>query len=134
MFENSLEKDLKTIFNLSKVTFNLPGSYEKNTGFIEIDRAVTKTSRVAKRAQARVYGRLVVFVSDEDMPYGFISKRIDKAPANIKARFFFTQTEENIPASEARLQNLYERHCNFIYFYREQFDPNQGELTTLILE
>lgn len=135
MFRKKLVSDLEQMFGFNKTTFLKDSDdFEQDVLFIEIDRSNSKISNVSGGRQiARVVASLVVYSQDDRLPYGFFSKRLEAYP-DIAKSFFFSVVDEDVPESPARIQNIHERRCDFIYFYDSQFDPNRGELNELILE
>lgn len=135
MFRKKLLSDLEQIFGFRKTTFLKDSDdFEQDTLFVELDRSNSKISNQTGGQQiARVVGSLVVYSQDDRLPYGFFSKRLELYPALAK-NFFFGVVDEDVPESPARMQNIHERRCDFIYFYNSQFDPNKGELNALTLE
>lgn len=133
MFRKPLEEKLKAIFGFKKVTYDAPSdAFEQDTLFIEVQQPRVKTSE--GKAYARVVGQLVVYSQDNKMPYGFFSKRIEKAGNPLTKDFFFYDVDVNIENSPARTQNIAERRVSFIFFFTAQYDPSLGELTTLEIE
>lgn len=121
MVREDLEKKLKKIFGLSKVTFAEPGSFEQDVLFVEVESCRERSLK--GRAAGKVLGNLVLFVQAEKCPLGFFAKRISKAPAGDKKGFHFFEVDTEILNSQARMQNISERRCRFQYLYDEQYDP-----------
>lgn len=133
MFRKALEARMKAIFGFEKVTLDAPSdSFEQDTLFIELQRPLTRTSE--GKVFARVTGQVIVYSQDNKMPYGFFSKRIEKAGHELTKDFFFFDVDVNQENSPARLQNISERRTSFVFFYSAQYDPKLGELTTLEME
>lgn len=132
MFRTELEAKLKQIFGLKKVTFDVPGdSHEQDTLFVEVME--NRTRITGNKATAKVQGALTVFAHGDRLPFGFFAKRIALADPELTKDFFFFDLDVNVLSSPARLQDLSEIRGRFVYLYSAQFDPNKGELQTLIL-
>ncbi len=137
MFRKDLERRLKLIFGFKKVTFSAPsdgseGTFEQDTCFVELEDC--KSNAGFGQATAKVQGTIRTFTQDDKMPYGFFNKKIQQANAELTASLFFYETDTNVASSPARIQNIHERRMRFVFLYSEQYDPNQGELTSLELE
>lgn len=114
------------------MTFNAPSEkFEQDTGFIEINECKTRASEGVVRAQ--VTGSITIFTQDDKMPYGFFIKKISQANPETKKPIYFFDIDQNIVSSPAREQNKSERRTGFLFLYSAQYDPNQGELTSLDL-
>lgn len=136
MFKASLEKKLKAIFGVSKVTFNAPSdAFEQDCIFIELEGApLISTGGGSAKAQerAKVTGSIVMFSQDNKLPYGFFNKRLEQASATDKAGLAFYNLDQDVASSPARIQNIHERRCRFVFFYKGEYDPNQGELDEVV--
>lgn len=133
MFQAELKKRFEKIFGFKKTTYDAPSdSFEQDTLFIEITDCKTRPSE--GKVYARVTGQLVAFSQNERLPYGFFSKRIEKAKHELTKDLFFYDVDRNVVSSPARLQNISERRTSFQFFFTAQYDPNLGELTTLEME
>jgi hypothetical protein len=137
VFRKDLERRLKLIFGFKKVTFNAPsddalGTFEQDTAFVEITDC--RSSAGFGGARAKVECTLRTFTQDDKMPYGFLTKQIQQAKPELTAPLFFYEIDTNIASSPARIQNIHERRTRFQFLYSEQYDPDQGELTSLELE
>lgn len=138
MFRKDLERRFKLIFGFKKVTFSSPsddptiGTFEQDSCFVEVSDCKSNTG--FGRAQAKVEGTLRTFTQDDKMPYGFFNKAIQQASAELKAQLFFYEVDTNVASSPARIQNIHERRTRFVFLYSEQYDPDQGEITSLELE
>ncbi len=128
MFEKALKDKLTRIFDLDKVTYDLPStSQEQEACFIAVEKAPCKI--LDGRQMARVTGKLHVFASLDKLPYGYFTKKIAEADwADTKDLFFF-DFEEN----RGTFRNITERSLGFVYLYDSQYDPNVGELTSVNL-
>jgi len=130
VFRKDLEERCKAIFGFKKVTFDAPSdAYEQDTLFIEVDNCRSNTSRGV--ANAYVGGAFVTFSQVGKMPYGFYNKKIKEAGAELVRPLFIYDTDQNINSSGARMQNLEERRTRFVFLYSAQYDPNQGQLTSV---
>ncbi len=128
MFEAALSEKLKTIFDLKKVSFNLPSdAQEQETLFIEVDKANCKIKD--KLQIAKVTGKIRVFGNQDKLPYGYFVKKIEAA-GELASDLFFYNIEENA----GTFQNITERNMGFVYFYSGQYDPNVGQITSLEIE
>lgn len=133
MFKNQLKKNLEAIFGFRKTTYDAPSDKcEQDTLFIEINQC--RTNAGEGRATAEVSGTLTVFSKAEALPFGFFNKKIATAKPEFSKDIFFFEIDTDVATSPARLINLTERRTSFVYFYKKQFDPNQGELNELEFE
>ncbi len=133
MFRADLSARLHRIFELSRVTFDAPSdAYEQDVLFIEIQDAETRTAQ--GKAIAKVSGSIVMYSQRDKLPYGFFIKKIAHAEASDTKPFYFYDTDTDALNSPARLINISERRCRFIFLYDEQYDPNQGQLTSIEFE
>lgn len=131
MFRKELKRRFELIFGVKKTTFDAPSeSYEQDTLFISIENA--KTSVGSNTQRAYVNGAITLFSQDDRLPYGFFKKRIEQADKSLTKQLFF-ETEIDDNQSPARLVNIHERRCNFVFLYDSQYDPSQGALTDLEL-
>ena len=128
MFKEAMAASLKKIFDVDKVTFNLPSKEdEQEVIFVEVDSAINKIKD--GRALSRVTGKLRMFASQDKLPFGYFSKKIDAAdPAHV-IKFYFYNFEENT----GRFQNIVERTLGFVYFFDSQYDPALGTLNSIEL-
>jgi hypothetical protein len=126
--EKSLINIARQVFELPKVTLDAASvSGEQEMVFIDIDSArpdIRDGSEVY-----RVEGRFRIFANSEKMPIGYIGKQIKKHSKLVKDLFFFGFEDNGL-----RLRNIVERSVSFHYFYNAQYDPNQGELTSIVFE
>lgn len=131
MFRKELSEKLKAIFQVSKTTFEAPSeSFEEDTLFIEISSAPTRFS-AGRVALAKVTGQLVVFSQEGKFPFGFFGRKIEQAAKEATIPFFFYEIDTEILNSPARMVNLHERRCSFLFLFKADYDPNQGELTSI---
>lgn len=126
MFEKELKAKLKKIFEMEKVTFEEPAdTKEQQALFIDV-----LTSNVQARegmASGKVTGTFSIFANSDKMPFGFIAKKIAKANPSDTKDIFFYNVEQNVKY----YGNLVERKTGFVYFFSEQYDPEQGEIDSL---
>ncbi len=135
MFREELKAKLHLIFGLRKTTFDaatinsVTGSFEQDTLFIEVNQS---NSRVTEgKAYAKVEGSLVVFSQMDKMPFGYFNKRIQQADPVLTKDLFFFDIDLNPANSPARIQNITERRLRFVYLYSDQYDPAQGQITSV---
>lgn len=124
MFEKELADRLKKIFGVQKVSYDEPGeSKEQKCLFVEIE---TSRNRIKAGVEhARVTGKIILFATAEQVPFGFFSKGIAAATKEMTAPLYFFDFEEN-----TRLyQNIVQRSVSFVYFFTGQYDPDVGTLT-----
>lgn len=132
MFRAELKKKLEAIFGLGKTTFDSPGEgFEQDVLFIAVDKSTSNTGQ--GKATARVEGTLRVFSRQDALPFGFFNKKIQQAPLELTKDLFFLDIDTDVANSPARTIDIAERNTRFIYLYKAQYDPNQGELTSLEL-
>lgn len=130
MFKKEMLDKLHKIFGMRKTTFDIPSeAFEQDTLFIEILKVRSNTGQ--GKARAHVEGQLVIYSQNDKLTYGFFNKRIEQADPALTKDFFFFDMEVPALNSPARLQNISERRVSFVYLYSAQYDPNQGELTSL---
>lgn len=128
--EEILITKLKKIFGTRKVTLSAPSDdREQDTLFVILER--NKSSLSKDTISFKVEGVLTMFSQNEKLPLGFFLKKIDQAKAEDKKGFFFHSFDEN---NQYGIQNLCERKVSFVYVGSEQYDPDKGQLTDLILE
>jgi hypothetical protein len=124
MFEKELKDRLGRIFQLKRVTFDLPSEdREQEVLFIKVDRSASSIR--FEEAIFRVYGSFSVFANSEKMPFGYINKKIRAAHPQDITDFFFYDIDEN----EKYFGNLVERRCSFIFLYKTEYDPESGEIS-----
>lgn len=130
MFRNKLKTHFENIFGFKKTTYDTPSDqYEQDTIFINVDQC---QSRITEgREIAKVNGTITIFSQHEKLPFGFLNKRIQNANFDDTRRLFFYDFEEDPANSPARILNLSERRAKFVFLYDAQYDPNQGELTSV---
>lgn len=135
MFRKDLENRLKSIFGVTKVTFNAYSEdFEQDCIFVEVRECANRMSNIDKgKETARVTGSIVMFSKDNALPFGFFSKKIEQAKDELSKDLYFFNIDTDAVASPARIQNIHERRCDFVFLYSAQYDPNKGELTSLEL-
>lgn len=126
MFESKLKETFQRIFDVKKVSFDQPGeSQEQECLFIEI--STSKNAIKDGLALAMVEGNCIMFANGEKLPFGFFSKRIRQADlADTKDLFFF-----DIEGNTKRYGNIVQRGFSFVYFFRGQYDPETGSITSI---
>lgn len=136
MFQSELQSKLKQIFGFSKVTFNHPAmsgeAFEQDTLFVDVTESRCKVTK--NRINAKVSGVLTIFSQSDKLPFGFFSKRIEKAAAQLKKDLFFHELDVQNLSSHARIQNISELRGRFTFLYTQQYDPNKGKLTEFDIE
>lgn len=131
MFRAELKERLSAIFQVPKVTFEAPSeSFEQDTLFVDILSAPARFSS-GTYAFAKVSGTLTIYSQENKLPFGFFGRKIEQAAKEQTNPLFFFDVDIDVPTSPARMINLHERRCSFIFLYKAQYDPNQGELTEL---
>lgn len=133
MFRKDLEEKLGKIFGLKKTSLNAASDqFEQDVLFIEIGSCKSKASD--GEIHAKVTGRVLIYAQDNKMPYGFFTKRIEKADKALTKDFFFHDIDFNNESSPARLQNITERSASFVFLYSAQYDPNLGTIESFTVE
>lgn len=133
MFEAELKEKLHRIFGMRKTTYDVPSeSFEQDTLFIQVDQSINRPSE--GMIFSKVVGELIVFSKTGAMPFGYMSKAIEKAKLEDKKNLFFYEVDRNIESSPARMIDLVERRTSFQFLYKGQYDPRQGSLTELELK
>lgn len=128
MFEKELEKKFKKIFGVEKVTYDSPGeSIEQGCLFIDIDSC--KNTIKDGKAVAMVNGSAFLSAPGPQMPFGFFAKAINKAPVEDTKDLFFFDIETNTQ----RMRDLVQRGFSFVYFFRGQYDPAIGTITSVTI-
>ncbi len=133
MFRKELQSKFERIFGM-KSTFDQPsigptGTFEQETIFIQVDEPNFRTGQGI--ATAKVTGSFAVFAQMDKMPFGYFNRRIEKADPSLTKDLFFYDIDLNPASSPARIQNITERRVRFVYLYQAQYDPDQGEITSL---
>jgi len=126
VFEKELETKFKKIFGIAKVTYDSPGeSHEQGCLFIDIDSC--KNSIKDGKAVAMVTGNVALYGPAPKMPFGFFSKAIRNAEVEFTKDLFFYDIETNTQ----RIGDIVQRGFSFIYFFRGQYDPAIGTITSI---
>lgn len=129
MFKARLKSTLQQIFGIPKVSYDLPGeSREQDCLFVDIqssNASVKKTREVAS-----VRGTILMYSSNDKLPFGFFSKKINQADPELTYDICFFNIDENTRT----FQNIVERRCNFLYLYSNDYDPEGGEITSVEFE
>lgn len=129
MFEKDLAAKLKRIFDLDKVTFDLPGaSHEQEGLFVEVESARMNIREGTQSAS--VDGKIHVFAENNKMPFGYFNKQLAAASPDDTKDLVFYEFEDNTRT----YLNLVERSCTFKFFFVSQYDPNQGTITQVDIE
>lgn len=117
-----------------KATYDQPsigptGTFEQETIFIQVDEPNIKTGQGT--ASGKVMGSFGVFAQVDKMPFGYFNRRIEKADPSLTHDLFFYDIDLNPASSPARIQNISERRVRFVYLFKTQYDPDQGEITSI---
>jgi hypothetical protein len=130
VFKKELLEKLEVIFGIKKTTYEAPSEqFEQDTLFIGIGNCSGRVS--GKFATFKIAGNLTMYSQNEKLPYGFFQRMIEKAPYEATKDFYFMNFDNDIDSSPARMVNIHERRCDFIYLFKAQVDPNKGLLTSL---
>jgi hypothetical protein len=136
VFEKELSEKFKAIFDVGKVTFdtpslqNSPGTVttrEQECIFINVQTA--KNTFKSGQVLAMVTGSAIMIARSEKLPFGFFSKAIANAPLALTKDLFFYDFESN----SAIFRDVVQRSFSFVYFFRGQFDPDVGTMTSVDL-
>lgn len=128
MFEKQLEEKFQKIFEVKKVTFDVPGeSQEQGCLFVEIEDS--RNTIKDGRERAKVTGNAVMLARSEALPFGFFSKAIAKAsPSDTKDLFFF-----DFEVNTRRYRDKVQRGFSFVYFFDGQYDPETGSINEVTI-
>lgn len=133
MFEKDLERRLRSIFGVSKTTYNAPNydALEQDCLFVQIAEVKSRMSNNDGGRQIyHAVGFLTIFSQNQRIPFGFFMKKLEQGdPDDVKPLIF--EKEMDIVDSSARMQNLQERRISFTFLYDSQYDPDRGSLTVL---
>lgn len=131
MFKKELRASLIRIFGIANTTFEEPDveAPEQDVLFVEITDAKTRPYG-PDRISAKVTGNLILFSQAARTPYGFFNKKIQQAKNEDRKKFIFGR-EIDVPDSPARIQDLHEKQVPFTFLYDAQYDPDQGEISSL---
>lgn len=129
MFESQLKSKLKEIFGIKKVTYDAPSeANEQECLFVEIVDVISGVKDT--KALSKITGSAVLFGNADKLPFGFFAKRIKQARLQTTKDFFFYDLESN-----SRIyQNIVQRSFSFVYFFEEQYDPDQGTITSVEID
>jgi hypothetical protein len=126
VFEKELKDKFKSIFAVNKVTYDTPGeSEEKGTLFVQVENP--KFSFKDGRVTAMVTGNAVIFGRGNELTFGFLSKAISTAHAELTKDLFFSDFESNTQ----RLRDIVQRGFSFTYIFKSQFDPAIGTMESV---
>lgn len=127
MYREALKRDLKAIFKLKRVDVerSLETCIEQDVLCVDVESV--KTGAEDGQATARVSGTIGVRSTDKHRMSGFLIKKINEAPAELLARFWFSQKEEHTAFSPADFE-LKGYRLSFTYFYKEEYNPAKGPL------
>lgn len=129
MFEKDLADKFTRIFDLKKVTYRTPSeSKEQECLFIQVEKSTSQVSD--RRFKGTVKGKINVFANEDKLPYGYFTKQIALAKKDDVENLFFFDFEENV----GTIDNICERTAGFVYLFDMQYNPNLGELTSLVDE
>lgn len=130
MFEKALQEKFKTIFQLKKVRFDRPSDEtpEQQCLFIQVD--TPHVTIKDKQQRARVAGQAVVFAEAEQMPFGYIAKKIAAADKALTKDFYFFDIDQN----SRTYVNIVQRSFSFVFFFNSQYDPETGTITSVEFE
>lgn len=129
MFEKSLETKLKKIFDFKKVTFAQPGkANEQDCLFIDVEQSRNRFKDGF--FIARVTGTVTINSNSEKLPFGYFSKRIEKASQSDKEGLVFFDFEKN----NKIFGNIVQRSVSFTYFFKDQFDPSKGLIDDITIQ
>lgn len=116
---------------------NLPGDEVQSSGlaageqevlFVQIDEV--KTTVKNGKVLAKVHGTGSISAPIDQLPFGYFSKRIAQAGHDRTKDFYFFQVDVN----KGRFQDVIERTFSFIFFYSSQYDPDNGNITSIDFE
>ena len=108
MFKKKLTDALKTIFEIHKVTYDLPSSdQEQECLFISIESAKISVKNGMECAQ--VQGSIIMYANGDKLPFGFFSKKVNQADPSLTRDLFFYNLDENTRT----FLNIVERRCEF---------------------
>lgn len=129
MYKEKLEAKLKRIFQVERVTFDLPSDqYEQDRLFIEVAETIGNVSD--RKAAYRVTGACYIFGKIDKHPHGFFARKIGSArPADLDGLFFSAETTP--VNSPARVLDLIESRIAFTFLFKAEIDPVKGQLTSV---
>jgi hypothetical protein len=130
LFKKELQRKLEQIFQLQKTTFDTPSdSFEQDTLFIQISN--TKQRISDKQIHFRVSGNLTVYSRKSAFPFGFFNTKLDQVKDSALRKGFYLVNGDNEIDSAASFVDVHERRTGFVFTYSAQYDPNQGQMTSL---
>lgn len=122
MFEKKLKNKFEKIFGM-RATYDLPSEgKEQERIFISIESSRNKVTHGSE--SAKVQGVISIFGNSDKLNFGYITKCINNADFKDTSDLFFYNIENN----SRYYGNLVERRAGFIYLYKGDYDPNQGEI------
>ena len=128
MFEATLEAKFKTVFDVKKVSYSLPGeSEEQECLFVEVESARNQVTD--GNIKIVVQGKASMFANGDKLPFGYFAKKIAEHLSDTKDLFFF-----DIEANSRIYQNKVQRGFAFVYFFNSQYDPDLGTLNSIDIE
>jgi hypothetical protein len=125
MFKSSLSLKLQNIFGIKKVSFSKPETInEQEMIYVNVSSCnpITKDGF----SICKVEGKISVFAVGEKLPFGYFSKKLYNCDPDDEKDLYFYNLESNINYMGAG--GLVERTCDFILFYKEQFNPISGKI------
>lgn len=130
MFEKQLEETFQKIFQVQKVTYDTwdpkdDSMREQKVLFVEVETCVPTFKD--KQQLAMVTGKAVMVARSEQLPFGFFGKSIDAAPDELTKDLFFFDLEGNSRV----FRDIVARGFSFQYFFRSQYDPSVGTITSV---
>jgi hypothetical protein len=128
VFEEALAQKFKTIFDVSKVRYDLPGeSQEQETLFVEVE--LSRNRIRDGEFIARVQGKASIFAPADKLPFGYFTRCIEAHPDETKDLFF-----SDIEGNSRVFGNIVQRGFSFVYFFHSQYDPELGTLNSIEFE
>ena len=125
MYKKQLEKDLQKIFKTKAVRFCSPmETLEQDV--LCVDIASARTGAQEGRAWVRVSGTIALRGTAAKNLSGFLIKKINEAPAEDVARFWFSGSEQAGQTPLGCELKVYQ--LDFTYFYEEEYAPVKGIL------
>lgn len=131
MVEKELSDRFKRIFKMKNVRFSMPGNdFEQECIFIDVQKSICRAAYSEKKTSYRVTGQCFIHAEQGKMPIGFLAKSIAEANfCDTKDLMFF-----NIETSKPAFANIDERSFGFVFLFVEQYDPDQGQLTSVVTD
>lgn len=130
MFKKALEADLRKIFGVKKIVYNLSAlSMEQDVLYVEISES--KDCIKNGKASARVKGFISLMGTQQKNPFGFFSKKLQLAPIAIEKRFWFGRIET--PDDMGALGwEVCTHKMPFMYNFEEDYNPAKSMLKAII--